>query len=349
MSNNISVLFISQEELLETGCFNMNMAIDIAEQALIDYANGYILFPDKVSQIFNEVTQDRINCLPATLLKQKICGMKWVSVFPGNPVKFGLQNVTACIILSNIENGFPLTYMEGTLCSNMRTAAVSSIAAKYLAKGDSKSIGFIGAGEQAKMHLVGMKTVFPQLEVCKVASRTTETERCFINDLSQLYPDLKFISCNSLYEAAATDSDIIVTAISAQLPILQSEWIKKGAFYCHVGGWEDDYAVPLKANKIVCDDWNSVKHRTQTISRLYKYGKLKDADIYGDLHEIVTQKKMGRTNNEEFIYFNAVGLSYVDVALAHEMYCLVLNKGRGKKMILQSKKLFDYDLGELSK
>jgi ornithine cyclodeaminase/alanine dehydrogenase-like protein (mu-crystallin family) len=105
MSNNISVLFISQEELLETGCFNMNMAIDIAEQALIDYANGYILFPDKVSQIFNEVTQDRINCLPATLLKQKICGMKWVSVFPGNPVKFGLQNVTACIILSNIENG----------------------------------------------------------------------------------------------------------------------------------------------------------------------------------------------------------------------------------------------------
>jgi ornithine cyclodeaminase/alanine dehydrogenase-like protein (mu-crystallin family) len=342
MLNVISLLFLSQEDLLEAGCFNMNTAIDIAEQAMIGYANGDIMFPDKVSQIFNEITQDRTNCLPATLLKQKICGMKWVSVFPGNPTNFGLQNLTACILLSNIENGFPVAFMEGTLCSNMRTAAVSSIAAKYLAKNDSKTIGFIGAGEQAKMHLIGMKTVFPQLEICRVASRTLRTERNFINDLNGLFPKLKFVSCNSSYEMAATDSDIIVTAISAQLPLLQPEWIKKGAFYCHVGGLEDDYAVPLKADKIVCDDWDSVKHRTQTISRLYKSKVLKDADIHGDLYEIVIKKKTGRTSNEEFIYFNAVGLSYVDIALAYEMYSSALNKGVGTEMILQNKRLFEH-------
>ena len=77
--------------------------------------------------------------------------MKWVSVFPPNPEKYGAQNLSAVIILSEIEKGFPLAFMEGTLCSNLRVGAMGGVAAKYLARPDSKRIGFIGAGEQAKM------------------------------------------------------------------------------------------------------------------------------------------------------------------------------------------------------
>ena len=51
----------------------------------------------------NEETQERINCLPATLLDEKICGVKWVSVFPPNPGRFGVQNLSAIIVLSEIE------------------------------------------------------------------------------------------------------------------------------------------------------------------------------------------------------------------------------------------------------
>lgn len=70
--------------------------------------------------------------------------------FPRNPKRFDVQNLSAIFILSEIEKGFPIAVMEGTLASNMRVAAIGAIAAKHLARKDSRSIGFIGAGEQAK-------------------------------------------------------------------------------------------------------------------------------------------------------------------------------------------------------
>ncbi len=79
----------------------------------------------------------------------------------------------------------------------------------------------------------------------------------------------------------------------------------------------------------MCDDWNCVKHRTQTISRMYKEGLLKDEDIYSDLPEIISGKNAGRTNDEEFIYFCSVGLAYLDIALSEYVYeeCLKRNIG----------------------
>ncbi len=67
------------------------------------------------------------------IVEEKIYGMKWVSVFPGNPHNHGLPNLSATILLSEIKTGFPIALLEGTMCSNMRTAAVSAVAAKYLA------------------------------------------------------------------------------------------------------------------------------------------------------------------------------------------------------------------------
>ncbi|MBQ4518405.1 MAG: ornithine cyclodeaminase family protein [Clostridia bacterium] len=318
------------------------MAIEVTENALRDYNNGDILYPEKISQIFNEQTQDRINCLPATLLKEKICGMKWVSVFPDNPIRFGCTNVSAVIVLSEIEKGYPIAFLEGTMCSALRTAAISTVAAKYLAPSTVETIGFIGSGEQAKMHFMAMKSMFKSIKICKVASRKSESEKKFVKELSNFYPDVKFELCNTDYEKATINTDIIVTAISGQTPLLKAEWIKKGCLYCHVGGWEDEYEVALKADKIVCDHWESVKHRTQTISRLYKTGKLSDEDIYSDLDKIVSGQIVGREHDHEFIYFNAVGLSYVDVALGYKMYQMALQKDKGKDWSLATKGCFDY-------
>ena len=320
MPNALNIKYLSQEALLQAGCLDMAAAVRIVEDALTAYENGRVLYPDKTVQIFDEDLQSRINCLPATLLDEKVCGMKWVSVFPGNPHLFGLQNLSAVILLSSIETGFPIAFMEGTLCSNLRTAAVSATGAKYLARPDSEEIGFIGAGEQAKMHLVGMKTVLPGLRKCRVASRTEAREQEFIAQMSPLYPEMEFIPCHSDYEKAAVGADVIVTAISGQEPLLHGAWCKKGAFYCHVAGWEDDDDTALKADKIVCDSWAVVKHRTQTISRLYKAGKLRDEDIHADLVDIIAGRKPGRERDDEFIYFNAVGLSFIDVALSWALF-----------------------------
>lgn len=347
MKTNLNIKVLTQEELIKAGCFNVPASIEICEKALIDYVKGDIIFPDKISVVFDKETQNRINCLPAAVLSEKVYGMKWVSVFPENPTKRQIQNLSAVILLSELESGFPVAFMEGTLCSNLRTAAVGAIAAKYLASKKSEVIGFIGAGEQAKAHFLAMKEVLPQIKVCKVASRTSVSEEKFINQMKKFYPDVEFVACSGCCQMAAGDADIIVTAISSQEKVLQAEWIKEGAFYCHVAGLEDDFAVPLKASKIVCDDWNVVKHRTQTISQMYSQGILADKDIYANLSEIILGEKPGRENEKEFIYFNSVGLSYLDVSLSNWMYKTANSLGLGSWITMQEKSMFDFDCKDI--
>ena len=133
----IRTLILTQADILAAGCFDIGMAIDTAREAVLGYAAGRVLYPDKVSQIFDESTQCRTNCLPATLFDEQVSGMKWVSVFPTNCSLHGLQNLSAVILLSSTQTGFPLVFMEGTLISNMRTAAVSALGASKLARKDS--------------------------------------------------------------------------------------------------------------------------------------------------------------------------------------------------------------------
>lgn len=345
MSNKaIKFAYLSQEELIEAGTFNLKMAIEAVKTGLLKFKDNRILFPDKIVQIFNEETQERINCLPATLLDERICGVKWVSCFPPNPIRFGTQNLCAVIVLSSIVNGYPVCVMDGTLCSNMRVASMGAIAADKLAKKDSASIGFIGAGEQAKMHLLGMKSVRPNLKICRVAAKYADEEKSFIETMEKIIPDKDFVACNTILEDAIRDSDIIVTATSTQAPLLKAEWIKKGAFYSHIGGWEDEYKVVQLADKIVCDDWETVKHRTQTLSRCYKEGIIKDEDIYGNIVDILDGTIPGRENDDEFIYFNAVGLAYADISIAYAMYKHAIEQGFGRELALQETMIFDKDL-----
>ena len=340
--NRIECLYLSQEDLLKAGCLDMRMAMSAAETAMLGFQENTVLFPDKIIQIFDNETQERINCLPATLLSEKICGVKWVSVFPSNPEKHGVQNLSAVIILSEIDQGFPIAFMDGTLCSNMRVGAIGGIAAKHYARQDSRSIGIIGAGEQAKMHLVAMKTAVPGIEECRVSSKYSHEEEQFINELGPLLSDIHFSATDTNAQEAVEGADIIVTATSAQKPFLKAAWMKPGAFYSHIGGWEDEYEVAKQCEKIVCDDWETVKHRTQTLSRMYKDGELRDEDIYANLVEVVAGEKNGRETDEERIYFNAVGLAYVDVAIAHAMYQRAEETGMGERLSIQETMIFQH-------
>lgn len=341
-SHAIRFTYLAQEDLLDAGCLDFGLAIDAAESALRAMREGEVNFPDKIVQIFNEETQERINCLPATLLAEGVCGVKWVSVFPPNVSRFGVQNLTALFVLSEIEKGFPLAVLEGTLASNLRVAAMGALAAKHLAPEQPRAIGFIGAGEQAKMHLLGMTSVRPSLAECRVSAKTAEEEAAFVRQMEPLLPDVEFLEAETDGARAMEGADILVTATSAQAPLLKADWMKPGAFYSHIGGWEDEYAVAAQCDKIVCDDWETVKHRTQTLSRMYKDDELGDGDIHADLHEIVAGDKPGRERDDERIYFNAVGLAYVDIAIALAMYRRAADAGRGQELTMQETTIFDH-------
>lgn len=328
MKAKTQVKLVSMEDQVKSGCVDYDNICNTIENVFREYNSGRVMLPDKISQIFNQETQDRINCMPSTLFDEGVCGVKWVSVFPGNPHKYGLPNVSGIIILSEIEKGFPFAVMDGTLITALRTACMGAIGAKYLARKDAKTYGTIGTGEQARMHFKFIKHFFPAIDTCYVASRTLESEEAFVSEMKNEYPDVSFVFCKSDYRKASKDADILVTAVSCQEPLLKADSIKKGAYYCHVGGWEDEYDVPLKADKIVCDNWDALKHRgSPTIAKLFVQGKLRDEDIYGNIDELIIGKKQGRENDDEFTYFNSIGLSFVDIAVAYSFYKIAVEKG----------------------
>jgi ornithine cyclodeaminase/alanine dehydrogenase-like protein (mu-crystallin family) len=338
---SIKIKVISFEDVSEIFRHNSSKIFSIVEDSFSKYYLGQVILPAKISQIFDQTTQNRINCMPATILSDKVSGLKWVSVFPSNAAK-GKQNVSGISILSEIETGFPIAVIDSTLLTNIRTAAVGCVAAKYLAPSKVETVGFIGCGAEARMHFALLKSMFPTIKECRCSSRSNKTEDAFIQALAPAAPDVSFIACNGDNAKSTNNADIIITAISGQAPVLKADYIKKGCLYIHVGGWEDEFTVPMKANKIVCDEWESCKHRTQTISQMYQKGLLKDDDIYADLGEIITGKKKGRDNDEEFIYFNSVGLSFIDLNFTNEVYKAAIEKGLGTDVMLSTEGETDY-------
>lgn len=334
--------FISQENVAEIFKGNTNALFKVVEDAFMKYLHGSVLFPEKISQIFDQKTQNRINCMPATLLgDDMVCGMKWVSVFPTNMPK-GIQNVTGIMLLSEIKYGFPIAVIDGTFATKIRTSGVGCVAAKYLAPSKVEKIGIIGSGEEARMHYALLKHMFPSINECRVSSRSFASEESFISKFKYITPDVTFIACGNDSYKCASNADIIVTAISGQAPVLKAKDITKGGLYIHVGGWEDEFEVALKADKIVCDDWEACKHRTQTICRMYKEGILKDHDIYANLSDLISGRKKGRENDNEFIYFNSVGLSYIDLNFANYIYKEAIRRGFGKDVMLAEENKVDY-------
>lgn len=325
---NEKVLLLSEEDMSHILGDGEIDIIKETENALVRSGNGQYLIPEKISQVFDKTMQTRINCMPATLLPEKICGLKWVSVFPTNAAR-GMNNVAGTLLLSEIDSGKLISVCGATELTAVRTAAVGAVATKYLAKSSAKRIGFIGAGAEAKAHLCQIKKVCPQIRECAVASRTEATERAFLRDMQQQFPNISFELCHGNFRQAARGADIVVTATSSQRKLFKKEWVEEGMLYIHVGGVEDEFGVAARADKIVCDDWEAVKHRAQTLSQMYHEGYLTDQDIYGNIYEIISGKKAGRENDREFIYFDSVGMASTDVYLGYCAYQYAKKKNMG--------------------
>jgi ornithine cyclodeaminase/alanine dehydrogenase-like protein (mu-crystallin family) len=76
---------------------------------------------------------------------------------------------------------------------------------------------------------------------------------------------------------------------------------------------------------------------------MYQDGELRDDEVYADLVELVSGAKPGRESDDECAYFNAVGLSFVDVAIAHAMYLQALDRGVGQMLTMQDTMIFEHD------
>ncbi len=291
---------------------------------------GHAQMPPKQYLFIKKYNGD-IRTMPAYLEETDVVAVKVVNSHPENR-KYGLPTVMATIILIDPRTGAPKAIMGGTWITALRTGAAGAIAAKYLANPNPKTVGFVGAGTQARTQLMGLQIVFKTIEEVRVWDINEKAALKYVKEMKKKYSQTSICSVKSI-ENVVQGADIIVTATPSRKPLVTAEWVDEGTHINCVGAdapgkQELDTALLIKS-KIVVDDWSQSCHGGEINVPLTK-GIIKKKDVWGDICEIVAGLKPGRTSRNEITIFVSTGLAIQDAATAAIAYQKALKEKIGK-------------------
>ncbi|MCI6639334.1 MAG: ornithine cyclodeaminase family protein [Pygmaiobacter massiliensis] len=331
------ILFLSDKQINSLAADSMPDVIHDVERALTLYAEGECLVPDKAVMRWGTTPEDenvygRINAMGGYLGGEyNMAGIKWIGSGPMN-YKKGLPRASVTVILNDPDTKLPLCISDGTKVSAMRTGAAGGCAVKYLARKDASVMTIIGAGAQSRTQLLAALTVRPSIKTVYINDVFFDRAELFAEEQGKLYPQVKIIPVENP-EQACRESDIITTVTLANEPIVHEDWIKKGCLMLNMADFEFTYECVKKASKIVVDTWVGIKHRMiSTVALMARDGLIKDEDIHAQLGDVISGKKPGRENDDEIIYFNAVGMGIEDLAVVTRGYRKALEQGIGTKL-----------------
>ncbi len=333
----IDILFLNNKAMSELGCSDMGAVIHDVERAYVLAEEGDVIIPGKLPMRWGKTVEDenvygRINAMPGYIGGEyNMAGIKWIGSGPMN-FKKGLPRASVTMILNDPDTKLPVCIADGTEVSAKRTGASGGIAIKLLAKKYSKSLCICGAGAQARTQLEAALIVMPSIELVKIYDIRMENAERFAKESKEKYPNVEF-EVFSTAEGAVKDSDIIVCVTLANEPFVKAEWLKKGSLVMNMADYEVENDCVKIASKLVVDNWENVKHRMiSTVALMWKDGLITDDDIHAELGQILSGKKCGRENDEEIIYFNAVGAGILDLAVTARCYREAIKQGKGIKL-----------------
>jgi len=325
------ILLISESEVAEI--LTIDEVIDAVEQAFREKGLGRVQMPSKVYINFEKNNGD-FRVMPSYLEELDIAGVKIVNVHPNNPKNYGIPSIIATIVLIDSKNGTPLSILGGTYITAMRTGAASAIATKYLARGNSRIIGLIGTGVQARFQLLAINEVL-NLEEVKAYDISGEALNKFVEDAEKRYP-LKVSKCKSI-KGCVKNSDVVSIATPTTSPIVFKNWISPGTHINAIGadapGKQELDPEILKAGRIIVDDLDQAIHSGE-INVPFNQGILRKRDIFSELSEIIIGDKERRTKEEEVTIFVSTGLSLQDVATATIVFKKAKARNIGKWVTL---------------
>jgi len=312
---------------------SMEEVISIVEAAFKEKGEGKVQMPPKPYVFFPAYNGD-FRVMPAYLEGSNIAGVKIVNAHWDNRSKYSLPNVMATITLIEPATGFPLAIIEGAWITAMRTGAAGAVAAKYLSRKDSRSVGIVGAGVQARFQLMALSHV-RNITSVKVTDISEAAAKSFAKEMTDsLHIDIKTFSS---VEETVRDADIVVTVTPSRKPIVMREWLKKGVHINAIGadapGKQELDPEILREAKIVIDDWEQALHGGE-INVPYEKGIITKEKIYGEIADIVTARKPSRTSSEETTVFDSTGLAIQDVATAWVIYRRAEEKNLGQTIKL---------------
>ena len=242
--------------------------------------------------------------------------LKAVCVFPANPSR-GLDAHQGVVVLFDGETGLPSAVLNASAVTSIRTAAVTALATRLLARESAKTLAILGAGVQARAHVESMMLARP-FESVRIFSPTAEHARALVEASShiaasfEVAPDAR---------SAVDGADVVVTATSARAPVLERNWLAAGAHVNAIGASvpsmrELDVAT-VAASELFTDSRVSIANEAGEFRLAIEEGVIDGLDhVRAELGEVLIGAHGGRSSADALTVFRSLGLGVEDLAAA---------------------------------
>ncbi len=308
---------------------------DCVEQAYRMHGEGRYHMDPKAHIVLDKYPGEW-EAMPSYIEEPEAAACKWVSIREANREKFGLPTVFSILIYTHPETGFPLAICDGSFHTVMRTGSSAAVSAKWMARPDSKRLAIVGAGHMAEGVLATCAQVFAWEDV-RVWSRSQATLDAFVAEQQPKYRRFEIRASTDL-EEVVRGADVVVTVTPAREPLVADEWIAEGTHIAAVGAdKEGDQELDpkiLQRARIFVDDIRQCRTDGE-INVPLAQGLITEEDIVGEIGEVVTGRKPGRTSDADITLFDSTGIALQDSATVPFEYERAVAAGVGveKKMI----------------
>jgi len=320
MMSEQKFLYLSRADV-EAVALDMGSIIGLLEAAFREKAAGRVEMPPKPG--IHTMPDAFIHAMPAYIPSLRSAGIKWVSGYPDN-FKRGLPYISGLLILNDVETGLPYAVMDCVWITAYRTGAASALAAKYLARPESKTAGILACGVQGRTNLIALATLFP-LKRVYAYDILADVKKRYVEEMS-VKLGLEIVGVDEPRQAVE-QSDLVVTSgpiMKQPRPTIEKDWLRPGAFASAVDF--DSYWHPeamAQMDRISTDDHAQFQYY-KTVGYLQH-----TPQPYADLGELVSGLKPGREQEAERTMAINLGLALDDMAVAPEIYRKAKEKGIG--------------------
>jgi ornithine cyclodeaminase/alanine dehydrogenase-like protein (mu-crystallin family) len=254
--------------------------------------------------------------------------------FAANPQQFGLPAIQGVIVLCDAVDGRLLALLDSIEITIQRTGAATAVAAKYLARPESRVVTICGCGNQGRVQLRCLKTVLPLERVHAFDADARQAQR-FAGEMSREL-GIKVEAAAELGPGARA-SDVVVTCTPSTKAYFKKEYLRPGAFLAAVGADAPDKqeleSALLVGSKLVTD----ITDQCATLGELHHALEAKlltRADVHAELGEVVAGRKPGRTDADEITIFDSTGMALQDAAATILVYEKGMQRGAGLRVKL---------------
>jgi ornithine cyclodeaminase/alanine dehydrogenase-like protein (mu-crystallin family) len=323
----LEVLIVNQNEVPRL--LPVRECVDVMARAFAGLARGEATLPLRQILWLPE-RAGALGLMPAHLSGLGAVGLKAVTFFPRNEGT-ELDSHQGAVLLFETGRGRLLAIIDATSLTAVRTAAVSGLATRILAREDAGDLAMIGSGVEARTHLEAMLAV-RRIRRVRVASLSAARARAFAEREGARH-GIAVEACASVADAVR-GADIVCTVTSAREPVLDADWLSPGV---HVNAVGSSVATARELDsKTVARSCFFVDHVSAALAEAGDFliplgnGEIEQSHLRGDLGQLVVGDVPGRTSPSDVTVFKSVGLAIEDVASAHHIYTRARATGAGQ-------------------